>query len=572
MAEDSLRKASDNEVSLTLTNFRRAIAFLCLNAVSLTAFQSMQTSNKDNNPMLISKDDWLDHAPAMSRHFHGLVVLAGMIHGPKDDYEELYGILSAEKDGIPLEQWCDLVQQTEVEARTGLGAWLKKDDKADMEQSFQVSYSRAGSYSFSASHSRDEVEEVQQQEQQLPSTPIQTTDWQDQFLPAVQSPNWASPMQEYRPTVEDDDDVPDLADEEPVLGTAYMGEQANQNLSFDTKIPIPIIHSNMHATSSPTRLTHSSSIIDEVTENSAGDPIYYLSPVTTTTQVMIGEKKMASPSHRTTDSNTEEDFYDAVDDEKVSRGLVAEKCDGDEPTEYTDGEEEDESEESFCDENELFGSVLSNDCQQFLDIFLPHASPYAAEQAADRSYISSISSTQRWIQHELRRHFVDNKQEGQRLYQLFFPIYARSYQTVQQKADKLGLAREFFGRLCVYAVALDAFRLLDVDPQNMRLTLNEFYEGCGNPLIQLGEYGFFELADCCGSKVVAGNSDSISRIDEQKLVFLRMDENRDGVVQLTEWCTFLWDTEVAARTKIGRYMTANVQNDPSCTTRSCRDF
>jgi hypothetical protein len=207
----------------------------------------------------------------------------------------------------------------------------------------------------------------------------------------------------------------------------------------------------------------------------------------------------------------------------------------------------------------IAGEGASADVKAFLDIFLPLS--YMTDESTSAREIEwmnadtngegalPLSMVERWIQRRLCSAL--NQKRGMVLYKMFFPAYTRAFRASRDvpadPSPDLVNRSEFrllIACLCVYALAFDAFSMVDSPAwsrnghRDQRLSLTEWLTGCR----KVSNHGFIALANAVCPDAT---EESLSAI------FNSMSEKGADTVQLTEWFKFLGDTELAANTLMG---------------------
>jgi len=201
----------------------------------------------------------------------------------------------------------------------------------------------------------------------------------------------------------------------------------------------------------------------------------------------------------------------------------------------------------------------------------------------------SLAETGKWIQNECIMALLDEaklsdkgagktgkktlgkkavtaaKDEGTRLYKLFYPCYIRAFLDAADigKNGKVGGTKtatkdDYVQKgefrflcvyICIYALMYDSFAIVDggsagrTKDDDRRISKAELEASCskfkGHPLVGVS---------------MLGMPSSYGNIDK---IFAQMDADGKGKVLLNEWCAWLEQQEVQNNTKLGRLLTKN---------------
>jgi hypothetical protein len=202
--------------------------------------------------------------------------------------------------------------------------------------------------------------------------------------------------------------------------------------------------------------------------------------------------------------------------------------------------------------SQFAGDGASPDVKAFLEVFVSLADKSEESKSArrkewpeadtSRNGVLSFGMAKRWVQRRLCK--VHGQKRGTKLFKKYAPIYIRAFYSAKdvpgtENSDYVYPTgfRLLICYLCVYALAFDAFDVIDKGSsgsgdRDQRMSLDDWTKGCS----KVSNHGFVALSD-------AG--------EDAGDVFDRVDTNGGGMVMLTEWCHFLKETEIAAGTSMG---------------------
>lgn len=216
--------------------------------------------------------------------------------------------------------------------------------------------------------------------------------------------------------------------------------------------------------------------------------------------------------------------------------------------------EKDSTESFFC--LSISGPGASLDVSSFLDVFLPlsYAESGSAREiewpVADTNGEGALSlaTIERWIQKRLCS--ILGQKDGMLLFKKYFPAYSIAFHATRDipgtlSPDFVNKAefRQFIVYLCVYALACDAFYAIDRPFGNStgRLTRKEWLEGY-KKVAKHGFYSLLHIVELCST------DSTLSKMFDQ------MDNDKGGTIHLKEWCNYLKNAEIDARSVVGRFL------------------
>jgi len=238
---------------------------------------------------------------------------------------------------------------------------------------------------------------------------------------------------------------------------------------------------------------------------------------------------------------------------------------------------------------------ISNECKQFIDMFMPYTIKDAAgKKLRDEAWKAidnngngyvSLAETGKWILEALKIKFLeigklergtgktsstslktvcdDAKEKGKALYKLYYPCYIRAFLdaadigknkavrgTASATTDDYVQRSEFRFLnvyLCIYGLMYDAFAVVDggtkgrTKDDDRRISKAELAVACprfkGHPLVGLKQLGM---------------PGSYGTLDD---IFGQMDADGKGMVLLNEWCLWLEKKESEHKTELGVLLT-----------------
>lgn len=241
---------------------------------------------------------------------------------------------------------------------------------------------------------------------------------------------------------------------------------------------------------------------------------------------------------------------------------------------------------------------VTDDAQAFVNVFLPFCHIKRGKSLRREAWrivdnngngYVSLAETGKWIQNQCIHTFMEEakeadrgagktgkaslnkkevtaaKDEGTRLYKLFYPCYIRAFLDAADigKNGKVGGTKtatkdDYVQKgefrflcvyICIYALMYDSFAIVDggsagrTKDDDRRISKAELEAAhskfSGHPLVGVS---------------MLGMPSSYGTIDA---IFGQMDADGKGKVLLNEWCAWLEAQEVANKTKLGRLLTKN---------------
>jgi hypothetical protein len=534
-----------NQDFVTPSEFRLLIAYLCVYALAFDAFDVIEhedAGGNDDYDQRMSRTKWLAGCRKVSNH--GFVALAEAA-GPNATDESLGELFDHIHDNgkgmVLLVEWCDYLKDTETAAGTLMGSLIA-----------------IGGSSGGGGANKEKAIEVQTSTESTDSTTersLETASGEAEFGKVVES-QMVAPEQ----------DVP-----QPIAGESERSREPYENNEEKS-----------------TELKEQSAETEEESEEVAALSVPELGNVADESEQKIeNASKEGHEEEAATDELNERSIEAkdrSVDADKESENIVVSSPSGVvSVVPPTARKEVDPSQPITGDGTQpIAGDGASTDVKAFLDVFLPLA--YSIEKSTSARQSEwviadtnsedqlSLSTVERWIQRRLCDTLDKNR--GMELYKMFFPAFTRAFNGSRDVPAALhpdyvnrSEFRLLIAYLCVYALAFDAFSLVDSpdgyatgrrsDRRDQKLSRTEWLMGCR----KVANHGFIALANAVGP---TATEESLADL------FDLIDENGGGTIQLTEWCNYLEQTEVAAGTPMGVFLSigAGGDKDPLLTGKS----